>query len=109
MKNTKTKQIQKNIIDSTNEFLTTNQGVKVNDNHNSLKSHARGATLLEDFIMREKLAHFDRERIPERVVHARGTGVFGVFKLEKSLKNILLLNFLMTQNQKLPYLYASLR
>lgn len=102
MKNTKTKQIQKNIIDSTNEFLTTNQGVKVNDNHNSLKSHARGATLLEDFIMREKLAHFDRERIPERVVHARGTGVFGVFKLEKSLKKYTSAQFLNDTESETP-------
>lgn len=86
MGNQKTNQVNEHIIDSTDAFLTTNHGVKVNDNHNSLKSHLRGTTLLEDFIMREKLAHFDRKRIPERVVHARGTGVHGVFKLKQSLK-----------------------
>ena len=53
MKNPKTKQIQANVVDSSKEFLTTNQGVTENDNHNSLKSHKRGSTLLEDFIMRE--------------------------------------------------------
>lgn len=102
MKNSKTKQIEENLVDSTNEFLTTNQGVKVNDNHNSLKSHERGATLLEDFIMREKLAHFDRERIPERVVHARGTGVHGVFKLHKSLKEYTTAHFLTDTQTETP-------
>ena len=56
------------------EFLTTNQGVRINDDHNSLKAGDRGPTLLEDFILREKITHFDHERIPERVVHARGNG-----------------------------------
>ena len=56
------------------EYLTTNQGVRVADNQNSLKAGARGPTLLEDFILREKITHFDHERIPERVVHARGAG-----------------------------------
>ncbi|WP_426197097.1 catalase [Massilia sp. DWR3-1-1] len=65
--------------------LTTNQGVPVSDNQNSLRAHARGPTLLEDFILREKITHFDHERIPERIVHARGTGVHGVFKLSASL------------------------
>ena len=55
-------------------FLTTNQGLKINDNQNSLKAGERGATLLEDFILREKITHFDHERIPERIVHARGSG-----------------------------------
>ena len=102
MKNQKTKQIQANVVDSSKEFLTTNQGVKVSDNHNSLKSHDRGSTLLEDFIMREKLAHFDRERIPERVVHARGTGVHGVFKLNKSLKKYTTAQFLTDTDNETP-------
>lgn len=55
--------------------LTTNQGVPISDNQNSLKSHPRGPTLLEDFILREKITHFDQERIPERIVHARGTAL----------------------------------
>ena len=65
--------------------LTTNQGVPVADNQNSLRAHERGPTLLEDFVSREKLTHFDHERIPERVVHARGTGAHGHFELTKSL------------------------
>jgi len=65
--------------------LTTNQGVEISDDQNSLRMGARGPSLLEDFILREKITHFDHERIPERVVHARGTGVHGYFELEKSL------------------------
>ncbi|MCA1788986.1 MAG: catalase [Thioalkalivibrio sp.] len=65
--------------------LTTNQGVAISDNQNSLKANPRGPTLLEDFILREKITHFDHERIPERIVHARGTGVHGYFELTTSL------------------------
>ncbi|MEJ2788640.1 MULTISPECIES: catalase [unclassified Pseudoxanthomonas] len=66
--------------------LTTNQGIPVSDNQNSLRAHDRGPTLLEDFILREKITHFDHERIPERIVHARGSGAHGYFELTKSLK-----------------------
>ncbi len=66
--------------------LTTNQGVPISDNQNSLRANPRGPTLLEDFILREKITHFDHERIPERIVHARGTGVHGVFELTESLE-----------------------
>ena len=66
--------------------LTTNQGVALADNQNSLKAHPRGPTLLEDFILREKITHFDHERIPERIVHARATGVHGYFELTASLE-----------------------
>src|SRR5215470_7498090 len=59
--------------------LTTQQGVPVADDQNSLKIGARGPTLLEDFHFREKIFHFDHERIPERVVHARGYGAHGYF------------------------------
>lgn len=59
--------------------LTTQQGLVVGDNQNSLRAHATGPTLLEDFILREKITHFDHERIPERVVHARGSGAHGFF------------------------------
>ncbi len=65
--------------------LTTQQGVPVSDDQNSLKQGARGPTLLEDFHFREKLFHFDHERIPERVVHARGYGAHGYFELTESL------------------------
>lgn len=60
--------------------LTTNQGIPVSDNQNSLTSGERGPTLLEDFILREKITHFDHERIPERIVHARGSAAHGYFE-----------------------------
>ena len=65
--------------------MTTNQGLKVNDTNNSLKSGERGSTLLEDFLLREKITSFDHERIPERIVHARGSGAHGVFELYESI------------------------
>ena len=63
------------------DTLTTNQGMPISDNQNSLKSGARGPTLLEDFVLREKITHFDHERIPERIVHARGSAAHGYFEL----------------------------
>lgn len=66
--------------DAQGQTLTTNQGVKVADNQNSLKAGLRGPALLKDFILREKITHFDHERIPERVVHARGSGAHGFFE-----------------------------
>jgi catalase len=68
--------------------LTTNQGVPVADNQNSLKTGLRGPTLLEDFILREKITHFDHERIPERVVHARGSGAHGYFECYEPLADL---------------------
>ncbi|WP_313052929.1 catalase [Stenotrophomonas cyclobalanopsidis] len=65
--------------------LTTNQGIPVADNQNSLREGPRGPTLLEDFILREKITHFDHERIPERIVHARGSAAHGYFELTQSL------------------------
>ena len=67
--------------------LTTAQGHVVSDDHNSLKAGSRGPTLLEDFVLREKMTHFDHERIPERVVHARGTAAHGYFELTDSLSD----------------------
>ncbi|MBB1600846.1 catalase [Variovorax sp. UMC13] len=67
-------------VDSAGQRLTTNQGVPVADNQNSLKAGVRGPALLEDFILREKITHFDHERIPERIVHARGSGAHGFFE-----------------------------
>jgi catalase len=72
-------------VDSTARVLTTNQGVPVADNQNSLKAGLRGPSLLEDFILREKITHFDHERIPERIVHARGSGAHGYFECYKPL------------------------
>ncbi|WP_373509372.1 catalase, partial [Thiocapsa sp.] len=65
--------------------LTTNQGLPVSDNQNSLRANPGGPSLLEDFILREKITHFDHERIPERIVHARGSGAHGFFELTQSL------------------------
>ena len=74
-------------LDGAHVALTTNQGVALSDNQNSLRANSRGPTLLEDFILREKITHFDHERIPERIVHARATGVHGYFELTASLKH----------------------
>jgi len=65
--------------------LTTNFGVPLSDDQNSLKAGPRGPSLLEDFVLREKIQHFDHERIPERIVHARGSAAHGYFELTKSL------------------------
>ena len=66
--------------DSGGEALTTDQGVPVADNQSSLKVGLRGPVLLKDFVLREKITHFDHERIPERVVHARGSAAHGYFE-----------------------------
>lgn len=81
----KIEDLQKNISDGSEQPMNTNQGVLINDDHNSLRAGDRGPTLLEDFILREKITHFDHERIPERVVHARGSGAHGVFTLHEDL------------------------
>ncbi len=75
-------------VESSGRVLTTNQGVPVADNQNSLKAGLRGPTLLEDFILREKITHFDHERIPERVVHARGSAAHGYFECYEPLTNL---------------------
>jgi catalase len=72
-------------VNDAGQPLTTNQGVAIADNQNSLKAGLRGPTLLEDFILREKITHFDHERIPERIVHARGSGAHGYFECYKPL------------------------
>ena len=75
-------------VDSAGRELTTNQGVAVADNQNSLKAGLRGPSLLEDFILREKITHFDHERIPERIVHARGSGAHGYFECYEPLTDL---------------------
>lgn len=72
-------------VDSSDQVLTTNQGVPIADNQHSLKVGLRGPTALEDFILREKITHFDHERIPERVVHARGSAAHGYFECYQPL------------------------
>ncbi|MES2410551.1 MAG: catalase, partial [Bacteroidota bacterium] len=83
--NSKQEDLQQNTSAAEDQFLTTNQGLKINDNNNSLKAGERGPSLLEDFILREKITHFDHERIPERIVHARGSAAHGFFELYKPL------------------------
>jgi catalase len=75
-------------VNSADQPLTTNQGVKISDNQNSLKAGLRGPTLLEDFVLREKITHFDHERIPERIVHARGSAAHGYFECYKAATSI---------------------
>ena len=75
-------------VDSGGRVLTTNQGVPIADNQNSLKAGLRGPALLEDFILREKITHFDHERIPERIVHARGSAAHGYFECYKPLTEL---------------------
>lgn len=95
-----TKQQYKNPTPETN--LTTNQGIVISDNQNSLKVGSSGPTLLEDFILREKISHFDHERIPERIVHARGAGAHGYFRPAKNLKHITKAKFLSAENGDTP-------
>jgi catalase len=84
------------------ESLTTNQGLRISDNQNSLRTGERGPTLLEDHILREKTMHFDHERIPERVVHARGAGAHGVFELYESMHALTKAGFLQDPKLKTP-------
>ena len=91
-----------NIENPADKYLTTNQGVPINDNQNSLKAGDRGPSLLEDFILREKITHFDHERIPERVVHARGSGAHGYFQVYKSMAAVTKAKFLQDPSVKTP-------
>ena len=82
--------------------LTTNLGVPIGDNQNSLKAGPRGPVLLQDFILREKIMHFDHERIPERVVHARGSAAHGFFECLESCADITAADFLQRPGEKIP-------
>ncbi len=84
------------------QALTTNQGVPIADNQNSLRSGSRGPTLLEDFVLREKITHFDHERIPERIVHARGSGAHGFFQVHRPLSRLTRAAFLQDPKVKTP-------
>ena len=84
----------------TKKNLTTNQGVPVSDNQNSLTVGRRGPTLLQDVHLIEKLAHFDHERIPERVVHAKGAGALGYFQPYKSMSKYTCSGFLQRAAKK---------
>ncbi len=82
--------------------LTTNQGARIADNQNQLKVGERGPVLLEDFVLREKIFHFDHERIPERIVHARGTAAHGYFELYESLANVTRADLLQRKGERTP-------
>jgi catalase len=82
--------------------LTTNQGLAISDNQNSLRAGQRGPTLLEDFVLREKITHFDHERTPERIVHARGAGAHGYFQPYHSMKKVTKAAFLSDPKVKTP-------
>ncbi|MEK4648589.1 catalase [Exiguobacterium sp. FSL W8-0210] len=86
----------------TEKRLTTNQGVPIGDNQNSRTAGRRGPTLLEDYQLIEKMAHFDRERVPERVVHARGFGAHGVFTVKNSMKKYTKAAFLQEEGTEVP-------
>lgn len=99
---TKQEDLNLNKSEADGQFLTTNQGVKINDNNNSLKAGERGPSLLEDFILREKITHFDHERIPERIVHARGSAAHGYFELFEPLTKYTKAGFLNDTSVKTP-------
>jgi catalase len=89
-------------VDSGGRGLTTNQGVPVADNQNSLKAGLRGPTLMEDFILREKITHFDHERIPERIVHARGSAAHGFFECYEPQAKVTKASFLGEKGKRTP-------
>ena len=82
--------------------LTTNHGVPLSDNQNSLRIGARGPTLLEDFALREKIFHFDHERIPERIVHARGSGAHGFFECTAPIPGLTRASLFQTKGERIP-------
>src|SRR4030095_11248506 len=100
--NEKIADLQKNAEKPDEQFLTTDQGLRINDDQNSLRVGARGPSLLEDFILREKITHFDHERIPERVVHARGAAAHGQFQVYKSLAPYTKAKFLQDPSVRTP-------
>ncbi|WP_425487608.1 catalase [Marilutibacter spongiae] len=82
--------------------MTTAQGIPVPDNQNALRASPRGPGLLEDFILREKITHFDHERIPERIVHARGSAAHGYFELTRSLSKYTTAKVLVEKGKRTP-------
>lgn len=100
--NAKSQQLEEFTRVNEEAALTTNQGVGIADNQNSLKAGLRGPTLMEDFILREKITHFDHERIPERIVHARGAGAFGYFQVYEPLTELSKADFLQNSALQTP-------
>jgi catalase len=87
---------------SADQYLTTNHGAPISDNHNTLTAGSRGPQLLEDQVFREKMTHFDHERIPERVVHPRGSGAHGVFEVYEPLSDLTTAAFLQDPSTPTP-------
>ncbi|MBP2001212.1 catalase [Paenibacillus shirakamiensis] len=98
----KDQQLEEYRVNNDGQKLTTNQGLRVSEDEFSLKAGLRGPTLMEDFHFREKMTHFDHERIPERIVHARGFGAHGTFELYKSLAPYTKAKFLNDTSLKTP-------
>lgn len=101
-KNSKDEQLETFRADDEGKKMTTNQGVKVSEDEFSLKAGERGPTLIEDFHFREKMTHFDHERIPERIVHARGFAAHGEFQVYESMKEFTKAKFLHDPSVKTP-------
>jgi catalase len=100
--NSKNEQLEQYRVDDSGKHLTTNQGLKVSEDEFSLKAGERGPTLMEDFHFREKMTHFDHERIPERIVHARGFAAHGEFEVYESMKEYTKAGFLQDPSKKTP-------
>ncbi|PPA69268.1 catalase [Jeotgalibacillus proteolyticus] len=98
----KNEQLEQFRSDDSGKVMTTNQGLKVSEDEFSLKAGDRGPTLMEDFHFREKMTHFDHERIPERIVHARGYAAHGEFEVYESMKEFTKAGFLQDPSQKTP-------
>ncbi|MGG2399928.1 catalase HPII [Pseudomonas sp. SH1-B] len=101
-RNAKLDQLERFREDASGQALTTNTGTRIADNQNSLRGGERGPTLMEDFIMREKITHFDHERIPERVVHARGAAAHGYFEVTAAAKDLTCASFLAEEGKRTP-------
>src|SRR6202023_1095491 len=97
----KTADLARDIVDP-GEIMTGNQGIKISDDQNSLRAGLRGPTLIEDFHLREKITHFDHERIPERVVHARGAAAHGVFRVYEDLSDLTMAGLLSDPSRQEP-------
>ncbi len=100
--NQKQQQLEAFRVSDKDQPLTTNQGLKISEDEHSLKAGERGPTLLEDFHFREKMTHFDHERIPERVVHARGSAAHGIFETYECASDITKAKFLNGNGTKTP-------
>jgi catalase len=100
--NSKDQQLELFRVDDKGKKLTTNQGLKMSEDEFSLKAGVRGPTIMDDFHFREKMTHFDHERIPERVVHARGFAAHGEFQVYESMRQYTKAKFLQDPSMKTP-------